>query len=104
MLDQQPFSSACARRLRVLADPNRLAVLTILLEGPKRVWELNATLGLEQSLLSHHLRVLRHQGFVDAQRDGKAVLYSLSSRVQTPAKTGIHLGCCTLVFDNGKPM
>ena len=47
--------SFCVRKLKVLADTTRLAVLEILMEGPKHVGELNAVLGVEQSLLSHHL-------------------------------------------------
>jgi ArsR family transcriptional regulator len=92
--------SLCVRKLRVLADPTRLAVLEILMERPKHVGELNAVLGVEQSLLSHHLKVLREEGFVEATRDGKAVLYSLAPAVQR-AKAGraIDLGCCLLSFD-----
>lgn len=90
----------CVRKLRVLADPTRLAVLEILMEEPKHVGELNAVIGVEQSLLSHHLKVLREEGFVEATRDGKAVLYSLAPAVQ-PTNVGraINLGCCLLCFD-----
>jgi len=92
--------SFCVRKLKVLADTTRLAVLEILMEGPKYVGELNVVLGLEQSLLSHHLKVLRQEGLVEATRDGKAVLYSLTPAVQR-AKAGrvIDLGCCFLSFE-----
>ncbi len=92
--------SFCVRKLRVLADTTRLAVLETLMEGPKHVGELNALIGSEQSLLSHHLKVLRKEGFVEATRDCKAVLYSLTPEVQR-ANTGraIDLGCCLLSFD-----
>lgn len=69
------LQSFCVRKLKVLADTTRLGVLEILMEGPRHVGELNAVLGVEQSLLSHHLKVLRKEGFVEAMRDGKAVLY-----------------------------
>jgi ArsR family transcriptional regulator len=91
--------SFCARRLKVLADPTRLAILEILKEGPKHVGELNTFFGLEQSLLSHHLKVLREQGFVESTRDGKAVLYSLAPGVWSSANQAINLGCCLLSFD-----
>jgi ArsR family transcriptional regulator len=92
--------SFCVRKLRVLADTTRLAVLETLMEGPKHVGELNAVIGLEQSLLSHHLKVLRKEGFVRARRDGKAVLYSLAPAVyQTNAGRAINLGCCLLSFN-----
>jgi ArsR family transcriptional regulator len=92
--------SFCVRKLKVLADTTRLAVLEILMEGPRHVGELNAVVGVEQSLLSHHLKVLREEGFVEARRDGKAVLYSLAPAVQpTNAGRAIDLGCCLLCFD-----
>ncbi|HAJ62284.1 MAG TPA: ArsR family transcriptional regulator [Cyanobacteria bacterium UBA8543] len=92
--------SFCVRKLKILADSTRLAVLEILMEGPKHVGELNAVLGLEQSLLSHHLKILREEGFVQATRDGKAVLYSLAPAVQrADAGKAIDLGCCLLSFN-----
>jgi ArsR family transcriptional regulator len=92
--------SFCVGKLKVLADTTRLAVLEILMEGPKHVGELNTVLNVEQSLLSHHLKVLRQEGFVEATRDGKAVLYSLTPAVQWgKAGRAIDLGCCFLSFD-----
>ncbi len=92
--------SLCANRLKVLADTTRLAVLQILIDGPRHVGELNAVLGIEQSLLSHHLKVLRKEGFVEATRDGKAVLYRLAPDIGTSAGQAIDLGCCLLSFDS----
>lgn len=64
------------------------------------VGEMNAVLRLEQSLLSHHLKVLRQEGFVSSTRDGKSVLYHLATEVQR-AEVGraIDLGCCLLSFE-----
>lgn len=98
--DTAPATDPCAARLKVLADPTRLEVLRRLLDGPRHAGELARALDVEQSLLSHHLRVLRHAGLVAARRDGKAVLYRLAEgvqgRVQGPS---IDLGCCRLAFD-----
>lgn len=93
-------SKSCADKLKVLADTTRLSVLRILMEGSKHVGEINAVLGLEQSLLSHHLKILRKAGLVTATRDGKAVLYHFvpTIRQNDPAKV-IDLGCCLLSFD-----
>lgn len=92
--------SACAHKLRILADSTRLAVLQMLMERPLHVQDMNAVLGLEQSLLSHHLKVLRQEGFVTAIRDGKAVLYHLAAPVQpAQADRSINLGCCLLTFE-----
>jgi ArsR family transcriptional regulator len=92
--------SFCVRKLKVLADTTRLAVLEILMEGPRHVGELNVVVGVEQSLLSHHLKVLREEGFVQATRDGKAVLYRLVPSIRrTNAGKAIDLGRCLLSFD-----
>ena len=90
----------CVRRLKILADTTRLAVLEMLMQGPKHVGELNDSLKLEQSLLSHHLKVLRQEGFVEATRDGKAVLYRLAQHVQAQnGMKALNLNCCVLSLD-----
>lgn len=90
----------CAAILKVLADETRLAVLRQLMAGPQQVGELNAALKMEQSLLSHHLRVLRDAGLVLSTRDGKAVRYRLAEGVAVGEKSAdsINLGCCQLSF------
>lgn len=69
------------------------------MSGPHHVNEINAVLGLEQSLLSHHLKVLREAEFVESMRDGKAVLYSLSPAILSATQQeGLDLGCCEFSF------
>ena len=65
-------------RLRALADEKRLMILTALREGEQCVCRLTQRLDLGQSLLSHHLRVLREAGLVRDRRDGKWIYYSIS--------------------------
>jgi len=94
-----PTTQDCAAMLRVLADPTRLGVARLLLEQPQRVGKLNEQLGIDQSLLSHHLKVMRDAGLVTSEREGKAVRYHLSPRLHDRNnKLGIDLGCCTLRF------
>lgn len=91
---------SCAGLLKMLADETRLAVVRQLIEGPKLVCEINESLGLEQSLLSHHLKILREAGLVTSQRDGKAVLYSLAPEFKRSTDDqAINLGCCLLSFE-----
>lgn len=90
--------SFCADKLKTLADSTRLAVLELLMSGSKNVGEMNAVLKLDQSLLSHHLKVLRNKGFVVAIRDGKAVRYYLAPTVGNTDRA-INLGCCLLSLD-----
>lgn len=92
--------TSCASLLKVLADDTRLAIVEQLFVGPKHVGEINEVLRVEQSLLSHHLRVLRDAGLVKAERDGKAVLYRLAKEVHVArSQKAINLGCCSISFD-----
>ena len=107
MVRQHPdplASSSCADKLKLLADLTRLAALESLMDRPKHVDELMDALGVEQSLLSHHLALLRDAGLVRATRDGKCVLYQLAAGVTrgTHGK-GFDLGCCQLRFPIRKP-
>ena len=86
--------------LKALADETRLEVVKQLMSGPQHVGEINADLQVEQTLLSHHLKVLREAGIVEAERDGKAVLYRLSPAVESKRRGKIiDLGCCQLKFE-----
>ena len=98
-MGKQSDSALCARRLKVLADHSRLAVIENLMKRPSHVWELSNILKINQSLLSHHLKVLRREGLVEATRNGKAVLYSLAPGIEGyPSKRTLNLGCCRLSF------
>jgi len=93
-------ASSCAAKLKVLADPTRLAVIESLMGSPKHVGTLATDLNVEQSLLSHHLQTLRDAGLVEAERDGKAVLYRLApGAIVRRDGAAIDLGCCLLSFD-----
>ena len=92
-------STGCVEKLKVLADNTRLAVINKLFDAPKHVGELARTLNIEQSLLSHHLGVLRKSGIVNAVRDGKSVLYHLAPGINgVKNQRAINLGCCELTF------
>lgn len=94
-----PQVDACATKLAVIADPTRLAVIEVLMSGPRNVKEINEHLRLPQNLLSHHLRVLRDAGLVVSHRDGKGVKYELAEGVDRDHTTrAINLGCCSLTF------
>lgn len=71
---------AVADRLRVLAEPARLAVLNALRDQPLSVSALIDETGLNQANLSKHLQLLYSYGFVGRQRSGSYVYYSLADR------------------------
>lgn len=95
MMKRQTIS--CTTKLKALADPTRLAVVQALMQGPKYVNELGSILKVEQSLLSHHLQVLRKMKLVEPIRDGKSIAYQLTAATQTE-DNAIQLGCCSLSF------
>jgi DNA-binding transcriptional ArsR family regulator len=61
-----------------LSTPSRVQILVCLLERPHSVSELIEVLGMEQSAVSHQLRVLREQRLVVAERAGRRHVYTLS--------------------------
>ena len=69
-----------AERAKALSDPTRLTLAAALREGEELcVCDLSWIVGRSQNLVSHHLRSLRSHGLVRSRRDGKLVMYSLTS-------------------------
>jgi len=66
-----------ATTLQALATPSRLLILTELRQGPRPVTELAEAVGLEQSAVSHQLRLLRNLGLVTGTRAGRSIVYRL---------------------------
>lgn len=72
---------ALSDQLKVLAEPKRLLILHMLMEGVQCNCELGDALNMPPNLISHHLRVLREAGWVDVQRDpldARWVYYSIN--------------------------
>jgi len=63
--------------LKALADPCRLQVLEALASGERCVCDLTTDLGLAQSRLSFHLKVLRDAGLLSDRHSGRWVYYHL---------------------------
>lgn len=67
-----------ARRFKALADPTRIAIVNRLAgAGEVCVCELVAEQNLSQPTISHHLRLLREAGLVEARRRGTWAYYRL---------------------------
>ncbi len=60
-----------------LADPTRARIVHTLLRQELCTCDIAAVLGVTESAVSQHLRVLRHLGLVRHRRAGKLVYYSL---------------------------
>lgn len=61
-----------------LADPTRRRVVDALRHGERQVNDLVAEVGIHQSGVSRHLRILSEAGFVTMRPDGQRRLYSLA--------------------------
>ena len=61
----------------VIAEPNRRAILGLLVASEQSVGEIERQLSMSQPTVSKHLRVLRDAGFVEATVDAQRRLYRL---------------------------
>lgn len=66
-----------ADAMQALAAPSRVLILAQLRERPHSVSELVDAVAMEQSAVSHQLRLLRDIGLVVGERRGRRVVYSL---------------------------
>ena len=62
---------------KVFGDSTRLRVMVTLSDNEMPVMEIAEALGMEQSTISHQLRVLRQNKLVRVRREGKQMYYSL---------------------------
>jgi len=61
-----------------LAEPKRILILYALNERPWNVSTLAEFLGVPQPTVSRHLRILRYQSLVVAEREGSSVVYYIA--------------------------
>ncbi|MGB9586396.1 MAG: ArsR/SmtB family transcription factor, partial [Anaerolineales bacterium] len=70
-----------ANRLKVLAEPKRMLIFNVIMEGVQCNCEIGDVLQMPPNLISHHLSKLREAGLVDAERDpfdARWVYYSIN--------------------------
>ena len=70
-------STELAELFRLLGEPNRLRLVVACLDRARTVGELTEEVGISQSLVSHHLRLLRAARLLRQKRQGKNVFYDL---------------------------
>ena len=61
----------------IIAEPNRRAILSLLVSSERSVGEIERQLRMTQPTVSKHLRVLREAGFVESTVDAQRRLYRL---------------------------
>ena len=64
----------------IIAEPNRRAILSLLVSSQQSVGEIERQLCMPQPTVSKHLRVLREAGFVESTVDAQRRLYRLNPK------------------------
>lgn len=65
----------------VLSDSTRIKILSAVCISEMCVSDLSEILDINQTTVSHQLKILRSMGIVNARRDGKTIYYSLANRI-----------------------
>ena len=78
VLPSAPLAERVADTMFALSTPSRVQILGCLMNGPRSVSELVAVLEMEQSAVSHQLRILREHGLVAVERVGRRSVYALT--------------------------
>lgn len=71
---------ALAEYFKVFSEPNRLAVLDALRQGPLNVTAVVERTGLSQALVSKHLKLLTIAGVVKRRPEGSLVFYEVADK------------------------
>ena len=67
-----------AETFGLLADPTRLSVVLSCLDKERSAGDIARDLGVSQSLVSHHLRLLRAARMLRSERRGKHIFYEMA--------------------------
>ena len=67
-----------AETFRLMGDPSRLRILLYCLQSPRSVGDIAKSLNLSQTLVSHHLRLLRGARLVRSERQAKQIFYEVA--------------------------
>ncbi|WP_397568187.1 ArsR/SmtB family transcription factor [Schlesneria sp. T3-172] len=93
-------SRACADQLKALSEPIRLRIVDVLRHGEMTVGDIAAFLEVELVTVSHHLKILKHAGLLEVERDGRFMVYRLRKdllqKVAQSRKEFLNLGCCRI--------
>jgi ArsR family transcriptional regulator len=76
---------------KALADPTRLRIMLLLGRRELCVCEIMYVLDMEQSRVSHHMRVLRDAGIAEDVREGRWIVYRVPDRAK-PLLEGLFAG------------
>ncbi len=77
-LPTQEIVENTARLFKALGDPTRMKIICALAKDELCVSCLADTLNMEQSAISHQLKILRDLRVISSRREGKSIFYSLN--------------------------
>ncbi len=66
--------------LKSMANPQRLRILCLIMEGERPVGEIAEAIGANQSSVSQNLALMRREGLVAPRRDGQTIYYRLAEK------------------------
>lgn len=66
-----------SRFFKIISDSTRLSILYLLKEKERNVSEIVREMNMEQSAISHQLRILKDARLVRSHREGKSMIYKL---------------------------
>lgn len=90
-----------AELFKILATDTRLEIIELLKGGPQRVNDIAAALGVSQSAVSQHLRILKQAGLVRGEREGYYIPYSLNEEALYECRQRLNEVCtCSCVEDH----
>ena len=93
-------SKTCADQLKALSEPLRLRMVDLLRHGEMTVGDIAEFLEVEIVTVSHHLKILKNAGIVEAERDGRYIVYRLRTDLLQKARNTrreyLNLGCCRI--------
>ena len=75
--------------MKALSDPNRVKMIKLLQRKVLCVCEIKEALGLAQSTVSKHLKILEEAGMVNFTKDGLWVNYHLADGAESPYVTNL---------------
>jgi DNA-binding transcriptional ArsR family regulator len=82
-MNPQELSASADRAsdfLKSMANPLRLRILCMIIDGERPVGDIAEALGVRQSAVSQHLALLRKDGLVTPRRHGQTIYYRLADR------------------------
>jgi len=83
--------------MKVMANADRLMLLCQLSQGEKSVSQLEQSLDIHQPTLSQQLTVLREANLVTTRREGKNIIYTISSKSAMAVMQVLHQEICKAI-------